>query len=343
MIRRDTTRLFKKRRDTTFLNQYNIKQTEMALWKLDERNISEFLASFDTVLIDCDGVLWNGPDVIPGSPETLAQLRELGKKIFYVTNNSTKTREVYVNKCRKLGYAAEKDDIIGTAYVLAQYLKHTIKYDGKVYLVGSKGLAGELDNVGIPHTGLGDGATEEDVDEQYIVDMELDPEIKCVVVGFDFGINYLKLAKAACYLGQPGCRFFATNTDAVLPLAGGKSSPGTGAILAAVEVAGGRKPEAIMGKPHRPMFDMIQQMHDIDPTRTIMIGDRLNTDIEFGKNSELAATVMVLTGVSTLEEARKYQSSNSLAHQKMVPDHYVHSLGDLKPLIEKVVSSSSWC
>lgn len=74
------------------------------LSKLDNDQLAAFLDSFDTVLTDCDGVLWMGDTAIDGSADALNQLRELGKRIFYVTNNSTKLRDEYVNKCRKLKF-----------------------------------------------------------------------------------------------------------------------------------------------------------------------------------------------------------------------------------------------
>ena len=74
---------------------------------LDEQGVVRFLSSFDTVLTDCDGVLWNGPEAIKGSPETINKLRDSGKKIIYVTNNGTKSRKEYVKKCQSLGFGGD--------------------------------------------------------------------------------------------------------------------------------------------------------------------------------------------------------------------------------------------
>ena len=128
----------------------------------------EWVSSFDTVLTDCDGVLWVGADPVPGSPELVQRMRQLGKRVFYVTNNSTKHRREYKTKVDKLGFGGEmvnrklkgiiqsQDDIIGTAYLAAAYLEE-VGFDKSklVYVVGSTGITQELDDVGIKYLPIG--------------------------------------------------------------------------------------------------------------------------------------------------------------------------------------------
>ncbi|KAK2177474.1 hypothetical protein NP493_597g04018 [Ridgeia piscesae] len=301
---------------------------------LDEGNVQSFLDNTDIVLTDCDGVLWRGNQVIPGAQETIEKLRKLGKKVLFVTNNSTKTRAEYVTKCASLGFPASEDEIISSSYVTAHYLKYIVKYTGKVYTVGPQGLAQELNAVGIPNFGTGPDVAENWKFEDYTT-LPLDPEVNCVVVGFDKDFSYVKLCRATAYLRDKGCLFVATNTDTGLPV-NGRFIPGTGTIVAAVSEAAERRPDIICGKPHLPIFDTVLKLHNVDPKRCIMIGDRLNTDIELAHNCGLGAALLVLTGCATLEEVRQKQSSNSIADQRLVPNFYLPSLAQLGTLIDSL-------
>ncbi|XP_053390753.1 glycerol-3-phosphate phosphatase-like, partial [Mercenaria mercenaria] len=116
-------------------------------------NIPGFAGNF-SLDIALTGVLWHGAQVIPGTAEAVQKLKKLGKRIFYLTNNSSKTRAQIVEKCHKLGFPAELDNIVGTAHASALYLK-TMGFSGKVYMVGNASMAAEMDNLGIKYTGLG--------------------------------------------------------------------------------------------------------------------------------------------------------------------------------------------
>ncbi|KFV68902.1 SH3 domain-binding protein 1, partial [Dryobates pubescens] len=111
------------------------------------------------------------------------------------------------------------------------------------------------------------------------------------------------------------------------------SLSGTGSLTAAVETASGRK-ALVVGKPNRYMFDCIVERFGVDPSRTLMIGDRLETDILFGKNCGLS-TILTLTGVSRLEEAQAYMASDSAAAKDLVPNYYVDSIADLIPGLDE--------
>lgn len=270
--------------------------------RLDKTNIKKFLSSFDTVLTDCDGVIWTGDEVIGKANIALNKLRALGKKVFYVTNNSTKTRSEYVIKCKNLGFEGQEEEIVGTSYVLAQYLKQR-NFNKKVYIVGSTGMTRELDNVGIAHNEIGPYPSPEKVFSLQHT-MELDPEVGCVAVGFDGDISFAKIMKASSYLNNPECMFLATNTDERFPLRNSNLVfPGTGTMVKAVETASERAP-IVMGKPSVEMFEVIRKANNLDPARTLMIGDRCNTDILFGKNCGLH-TLVVLSGVTEFKHLEK--------------------------------------
>ncbi|KAM7381954.1 hypothetical protein PAMA_012696 [Pampus argenteus] len=292
--------------------------------------VKQLLDSVDSVLFDCDGVIWRGDQAVPGASQVINLLKKNGKKVFFVTNNSTKTRKMYVDKLTTLGFNATEDEVFGTAYCSAVYLKTVCKLQGKVYLIGSDAMKQELEAVGVQQTGLGpDHISGKQTDW---ANVPLDPEVKAVVVGFDEHFSYMKLNRAMQYLNQPGCVFVGTNRDTRLPLEGGKAVPGTGCLLQSVETAAQRQAQTV-GKPNNFMFDCVASQFGVDRDRCLMVGDRLDTDIMLGSNCGLK-TLLTLTGVSTLADADAHQKSGCAERQGMVPDYYVESIADLLPALQ---------
>lgn len=188
--------------------------------------VKQLLDSVDSVLFDCDGVIWRGDQAIPGATQVIDLLKEHGKQVFFVTNNSTKTRSMYADKMSTLGFSVREEEVFGTAYCSAMYLKSVCKLEGKVFLVGSDAMRQELEAVGIRQVGVGpDLIAGKQVDW---ANVPLDPEVKAVVVGFDEHFSYMKLNRAMQYLSQKGCLFVGTNRDTRLPLEGDKAVPGKG-------------------------------------------------------------------------------------------------------------------
>lgn len=292
--------------------------------------VKQLLDSVDSILFDCDGVIWRGDQAIPDAPRVINLLKEKGKKVFFVTNNSTKTRKMYVDKLTALGFNATEEEVFGTAYCSAVYLKTVCKLEGKVYLIGSNAMKQELEAVGIQQTGVGpDHISGKQADW---ANVPLDPEVKAVVVGFDEHFSYMKLNRALQYLNQPGCLFVGTNRDTRLPLEGGKAVPGTGCLLQAVETAAQCQAQTV-GKPNHFMFDCVASKFGVDRERCLMVGDRLDTDIMLGSNCGLK-TLLTLTGVSTLADADAHQKSGCVERQGMVPDYYVESIADFLPALQ---------
>ncbi|XP_020390593.2 glycerol-3-phosphate phosphatase [Rhincodon typus] len=294
---------------------------------------SQLLASVDTLLFDCDGVLWKGDSPIPGAVQLINRLQERGKRVFFLTNNSTKSRQMYGEKLQGLGFQARPEQVFGTAPCAALYLRQEAKLRGSVYLIGGAALRGELRAQGIVCSGSGPGPelTPGPGPMQAWAAEPLDPAVGAVLIGFDEHFTYMKLCRAARYLRDPCCIFLATNTDTLLPMEGG-GIPGTGCLVKAVEAATNRTAHVI-GKPNAFMFDCMVKEHGIDPSRTVMVGDRLDTDILMGSNCGLR-TILTLTGVSTLEEATAYLESDSPHHHKLVPSYYVGSVADLLPALD---------
>ena len=184
----------------------------------------QLLDSVDTVLFDCDGVIWRGEQAVPGAAEVINLLKEQGKRVVFVTNNSGKTRRMYADKMSKLGFDVREEEVFGTAYCSAEYLRTVCELRGKVYLIGSQAMEQELEAVGIQQTGVGpDHVSGKPADWASV---PLDPEVKAVVVGFDEHFSYMKLNRALQYLSQKDCLFVGTNRDSRLPLEGGKAVPG---------------------------------------------------------------------------------------------------------------------
>ncbi|KAJ1359103.1 hypothetical protein KIN20_017743 [Parelaphostrongylus tenuis] len=297
---------------------------------VSSENIGELLSEIDTFIFDADGVLWLGDEVIPGSALFIDFLMKNNKQVLILTNNATKSRAVYAKKFHKFGFhhKLNENSVISPAAILADALYSVgIAGNKKVYLIGSQGLRDEMDELGIEYFGHGpEHEVESDGAFLLDIDFEVNPtEVGAVVVGYEKHFNYLKLMKAANYLQQPHCLFLATNEDETCPSPFPHVViPDAGPIVAAVRCASGREP-IVVGKPNRPAYDYIRRRWNIDPERTIMIGDRTNTDVKFGRDHGLK-TMLVLSGCHQLENV----VANRLNERfDMVPNYYVASLGAL--------------
>ncbi|KAG2024777.1 hypothetical protein GB937_003476 [Aspergillus fischeri] len=291
-----------------------------------KEEIKEFLDKFDVFLFDCDGVLWSGDHLFPGTVETLEMLRSngmrapageklqardsypLGKQVVFVTNNSTKSRADYKKKLEKLGIPSTTEEIFSSSYSASIYISRILKLPEnkrKVFVIGETGIEQELQTENVPFIGGTDPAYRREVrpdDYKLIAAGDpslLDPEVGVVLVGLDFHLNYLKLALAYHYIKR-GAVFLATNIDSTLPNSG-TLFPGAGSMSAPLIMMLGEEPVSL-GKPNQAMMDAIEGKFKFDRSRTCMVGDRANTDIRFGLEGKLGGTLGVLTGVSSKED-----------------------------------------
>jgi len=161
---------------------------------------------------------------------------------------------------------------------------------------------------------------------------QLDPEVQCVIVGLDYEFSFVKAAKAAMYLQNKSCLFVATNTDSNIPTASGRLIPCAGSIVSMVQTACQRRPDVICGKPNQPMYDVITAKQKIDRRRTLFIGDRLNTDILFAGRAGFQS-LLVLSGVSTMDDVHCKETSMSEEDQRSVPNYVTQSLAELGRLL----------
>ncbi|CAM9629019.1 unnamed protein product [Chrysoparadoxa australica] len=285
---------------------------------------SQLLAKTDVFIFDCDGVIWKGDSVIEGIPDVLDKLREAGKRLFFVTNNSTKSRKGYKAKFDSLGLDVQPEEIFSSSFAAAAYLEQTkFKESGKkVYVIGEVGIEEELDLIGVPHIG---GPADKDQKIELVPGFALDHDhdVGAVVVGFDRYVNYYKIQYAQlCINENPGCEFIATNLDAVTHLTDAQEWAGNGSMVGAIKGCTGQEP-TVVGKPSPLMIDYLVEKFNVERTSICMVGDRLDTDILFGKNNGLLSC-LTLSGVTTEEKLLSNEN-------KIEPDFYVDSINDFFP------------
>ncbi|KAJ6112102.1 4-nitrophenylphosphatase [Penicillium sp. IBT 18751x] len=274
----------------------------------NKEGLRDFLSKFDVFLFDCDGVLWSGDHIFPGTVETLELLRKNGKQVVFVTNNSTKSRADYCKKLQSLGIPSNVEEVFSSSYSASIYISRILdlpKDKKKVFVIGETGIEQELRAENVPFIGGTDPAYRRDIQPQdYKLIAEgdssmLDSEVGVVLVGLDFHLNYLKLALAFHYIKR-GAVFLATNIDSTLPNSG-TLFPGAGSMSAPLIMMLGSEPTSL-GKPSQAMMDAIEGKFRFDRSRACMVGDRVNTDIRFGLEGKLGGTLGVLTGVSSKDE-----------------------------------------
>jgi HAD superfamily hydrolase (TIGR01450 family) len=254
---------------------------------------------FDGLLIDLDGVVWVGREPVPGSVEALRALLDAGKRIVFVTNNPGRLPEAYAQRLQGLGVAVEPEQIVTAGVAVAR-------------LAGEAAAASDSGTAFV----LGDAPLKEMVaaaGTRLLEDKEAE-EADVVVVSGHGGFDYVELRTAKFALDR-GARLFATSHDPTMPYPGGEL-PGTGAVLAAVEVASGKQ-ATIAGKPERHLFEMAKEV--VGEGRLAMIGDRISSDIDGGRAAGLE-TVLVLSGTTSRQEAEAADPS---------PDHVVDDLAAL--------------
>ena len=242
-------------------------------------------------------------DPLPFASETIVRLKANGHDVHYLTNNSSKSRADYVEKLSRFDIEATVEEIMTSAFAAGRLFQQREAIGKSVYVVGESGLKNELASVGMS-----------------VVEFEECPTVDYVVVGWDRSFTYKKLTSAHLAI-ENGAKFIATNRDATYPDANNKTLPGSGAIVAAVATCTGVDP-FVIGKPETFCLNLILESSDYTASDTIVIGDRLDTDIYCG-NAAGARTVLTLTGVSSRSEAEAAQG-----HLK--PDVIIDDLSQLQ-------------
>lgn len=275
------------------------------VWTSREEAATFVKERIDSVLFDCDGVLYRGKDLSPDASETLKQLIADGKKLFFVTNNAAANQKQMQEKISAMMNCPELtvDQMVGSTFACSQYLKNNLPLGSRVHVVGSQGLYDEIQETGFVVSG---GPNEDDQasmsrDELAEYDFPEHP-VAAVCVGLDTGFSYRKLAIANVLLQKnPDALLISTNQDSHDLVGGdGRHLPGNGCLVKALEYGSHRKAVNV-GKPSPVLADLIIRQYDLDPARCMFVGDRLDTDIKFGKDSGMVS-VLVMTGVTTAEK-----------------------------------------
>jgi 4-nitrophenyl phosphatase len=240
-------------------------------------NDADKLRPIENLIIDMDGVLYQGDEAIPGTKEFFAFLRERPIGFILATNNSTRTAQQYVDKLAHMGVEVTLSEILTSSQATAMYLETLAPPGTKVYVIGEEGLETAVRERG------------------YIISGD---DAEFVVVGMDRRLTYEKL-KVATLLIRKGARFIGSNPDKTLPTEEG-FIPGAGAILAALEASTDVAP-TIVGKPERTIFELALAKMESSQEDTAIVGDRLDTDVLGGHNAGLT-TILVLSGATTRQD-----------------------------------------
>lgn len=228
-------------------------------------------------VLDMDGTFYRGGRLLPGSLAFYEGARSSGRRVLFLTNNSSRDGDYYVEKLRNMGCAAGEGDVYTSGMATCRYLERVMP-GRKVFLLGNRYLKSEFRKFGIRLS-------------------QDDPGI--VVVGYDTTLDYDKLCRV-CALVRSGLPYIATHPDYNCPTETG-FVPDIGAIIAFIQASTGRAPDYVVGKPNEGIVEGMLELTGMSAGELCICGDRLYTDIATGVNHGLLS-VCVLTGEATPED-----------------------------------------
>lgn len=252
----------------------------------------------DGLLVDLDGVVWLGREMVPGAVDALTRLVADGMEIVFVTNNSVKSPSAYAARLRDSGVEVADDRVLTGGVATARLAAERVGPGGTAFVIGAPGFKETVAKAGLE-----------------LLDGEAAKRADAVVVSAHREFDYAELLTATRAL-QAGAALFGTSRDPTLPMPGG-AWPGTGATLAAVETASGKRAET-GGKPEPHLFDQARGLIP-EADRIAIVGDRIASDIVGGQRAGLT-TILVLTGACTRDDAEAADPP---------PDHVIDDLAGL--------------
>lgn len=261
--------------------------------------IEKVLRTIGCFLLDMDGTIYLGDQLIDGTHEFLQAAKEKGYKVLFLTNNSSKNGAAYLKKLAKMGIEANAEDVLTSGQAAAETILQC--YPGKkVWVMGNTLLKEEMEQWGVPLT-------------------EKDPDL--VLTAFDTELTYQKLWDCCNYV-RAGLPYLATHPDFNCPTETG-FMPDLGAMTELIYASTGRRPDRVIGKPERDIFACASRRTGVPMENTAICGDRLYTDIAAGQKQGLAS-ILVLTGETKWED---------LANSDVNPDLVLERLADLVPYL----------
>ncbi|MBE6552123.1 MAG: HAD-IIA family hydrolase [Ruminococcaceae bacterium] len=249
-------------------------------------------------ILDMDGTVYLGETPIRGAKEFVDRVKQSGRRVMFFTNNTSKSKKIYFNRLKRMGFDVEESDVYSSGDVMAHFL--TTERKGKtVYVVGTPDLEALLEEAGIKLAKIGEPAD-------------------IVVSSFDTTLTYEKLVNA-CDLIRGGSEYLCTHPDINCPTETG-FIPDSGAIAALINLSTGKTPKTL-GKPYKETADFIIANCGCAKNEIAFVGDRLYTDIALGVNNDMMG-ILVLSGESTLEDVES-------APEKQRPTYVIGSVAEI--------------
>jgi len=243
-----------------------------------------------------DGVVWKADAPIGNLPEIFSRIRERGLKFVFATNNGTRTPEEYRQKLSKLGVEVDSAQVVTSALAVAHMLAQKYPKGTKIFMIGGPGVREALE-----------------AKEFELLSTENAREAEAFVMGIDRNINFEKVSEATL-LVRAGLPFYATNTDRTFPTPRGEI-PGAGAWLSVITYATGIEP-IVAGKPLPFMMELSLEILSTTKEETLIVGDRLETDIAAGQ-AVGCPTAAVLSGVSSKEQVDAWMPSPTIIAENL--------------------------
>ena len=301
------------------MNLYN-----KVMSRVTSRELLTALGKYSTFLIETDGVVFAGDQLLSNSIESIKCLEELGKNIIFYPNSTSRSRETFRRKLEKLGITSDINNIYTPAYITAQYIKKYHPEITKVFVIGKSGMIEELRLAGLQIAEIGDFEEHSHLGSKFVKDFDKDHEIQAVIVSFDESFSFKKVMLSSMLLHRKDILFIATNNSPYL-LVNGKKYPGVGPLIESIACTSNRRPDVLTCRPNPVMSYLLKEnLPELDLEKTCLIGEKLSTDLQFAKSSGIKM-MLALSGVTQPQDLESVITSDV--------NYVIHSFGDISRVL----------